>query len=196
MTFKYLLLTSNSTYRSDLRGRTHRRLLRLSNRLMGYERTCASQGNLHAVPRQWWWMGKYRPLSPRWDHYSTMVFSWSRRWCSHVRRAQRCLACPPISYDVGFGVQCNAWVDHTHHILFLSRSRLAKYCAGTEYTDTQTGIPIIQVPYDSTNSIGGTTFMTTLLILPSLVGMITTVAASSRQVWAFARDKGLPTLNT
>lgn len=95
MTFKYLLLTSNSTYRSDLRGRTHRRLLRLSNRLMGYEGTCASQGNLHAVPRQWW-MGKHRPLSPRWDHHSTMVFSWSRRWCSHVRRAQRCLACPPI----------------------------------------------------------------------------------------------------
>ena len=74
------------------------------------------------------------------------------------------------------------------------------FCLGPDWqdtvlglnTDTQTGIHVIQVLYNSTNSITGTTVMTTLLILLSLVGTITTVAASSRQVWAFARDKGLP----
>lgn len=74
------------------------------------------------------------------------------------------------------------------------------FCLGPDWqdtvlglnTDTQTGIPVIQVLYNSTNSIAGTTVMTTLLIFLSLAGSITTVAASSRQVWAFARDKGFP----
>ena len=58
---------------------------------------------------------------------------------------------------------------------------------------TQTGIPIIQVLYNSTDSmIAATTFMTTILILLSMVGTITCIASSSRRVWVFARDKGFP----
>lgn len=74
------------------------------------------------------------------------------------------------------------------------------FCLGPDWQDnvlgltnpTQTGIPIIQVLYNSTNSIPATTFMTTILILLSMVGTITCIASSSRQVWAFARDKGFP----
>lgn len=75
------------------------------------------------------------------------------------------------------------------------------FCLGPEWQDnvlgltnpTQTGISIIQVLYNSTNSmIAATTFMTTILILLSMVGTITCIASSSRQVWAFARDKGFP----
>ena len=74
------------------------------------------------------------------------------------------------------------------------------FCLGPDWQDnvlgftnpTQTGIPIIQVLYNSTNSIAATTFMTTILILLSMVGTITCIASSSRQVWAFARDKGFP----
>lgn len=58
--------------------------------------------------------------------------------------------------------------------------------------DTQTGIPIIQVLLQSTNSVPGTIVMTTILIVLSMVGTITCIASSSRQVWAFARDKGFP----
>ena len=74
------------------------------------------------------------------------------------------------------------------------------FCLGPDWQDnvlgltnpTQAGILIIQVLYNSTNSIAATTFMTTILILLSMVGTITCIASSSRQVWAFARDKGFP----
>lgn len=72
------------------------------------------------------------------------------------------------------------------------------FCLGPDWQDnvigdsTQTGIPIIQVLYTSTNSINGTIILTTILILLSMVGTITVIASSSRQVWAFARDKGFP----
>lgn len=57
-------------------------------------------------------------------------------------------------------------------------------------TPTQTGIPIIQALPNSTNSIPATTSMTTIPYLLSMVGIITCIASSSRQVWAFARNKG------
>ena len=74
------------------------------------------------------------------------------------------------------------------------------FCLGPDWQDnvlgltedTQTGVPIIQVLYQSTNSIPGTVVMTTVLIVLSMVGTITCIASSSRQVWAFARDKGFP----
>lgn len=75
------------------------------------------------------------------------------------------------------------------------------FCLGPDWYDnvlglgdtpTATGIPIIQVLYASTNSINGTIIMTTILIILSMVGTITVIASSSRQVWAFARDKGFP----
>ena len=74
------------------------------------------------------------------------------------------------------------------------------FCLGPDWQDnvlglttpTQTGVPIIQVLYQSTNSMSGTMVMTTVLIVLSMVGTITCIASSSRQIWAFARDKGLP----
>ena len=74
------------------------------------------------------------------------------------------------------------------------------FCLGPDWQDnvlgfttpTQTGIPIIQVLYNSTNSAAAATVMTTILILLSLAGTIAVIASSSRQVWAFARDKGFP----
>ena len=77
------------------------------------------------------------------------------------------------------------------------------FCLGPDWqdnvlgltTETQTGIPIIQVLLNSTGSVPATIFMTTILILLSMVGTITCIASSSRQVWAFARDKGFPFSN-
>ena len=68
------------------------------------------------------------------------------------------------------------------------------FCLGNvdDVLNSPTGVPIIQVLYNSTGSMAGTTVLTVVLILLSLVGTITCVAASSRQVWAFARDKGFP----
>lgn len=68
------------------------------------------------------------------------------------------------------------------------------FCLGNvdDVLNSPTGVPIIQVLYNSTGSMAGTTVLTVILILLSLIGTITCVAASSRQMWAFARDKGFP----
>lgn len=75
------------------------------------------------------------------------------------------------------------------------------FCLGADWPDavlglgdkpTQTGIPIVEVLYRSTGSIAGTSILVAVLIMLSLIGTITVIATSSRQVWAFARDGGLP----
>lgn len=68
------------------------------------------------------------------------------------------------------------------------------FCIGDIETvlDSPTGYPIIQVLYNSTGSYAATVVMTVLLLMLSLVGTITCVAATSRQMWAFARDRGFP----
>ncbi|KAI4284190.1 MAG: hypothetical protein L6R38_001606 [Xanthoria sp. 2 TBL-2021] len=58
--------------------------------------------------------------------------------------------------------------------------------------NSSTSIPIIQVLYNSTGSYTATVVMTTVLIVLCMVGTITAIAATSRQMWAFACDKGLP----
>ncbi|OCK80861.1 amino acid transporter [Lepidopterella palustris CBS 459.81] len=57
---------------------------------------------------------------------------------------------------------------------------------------TPTGQPFIQVFYNVTNSKGGASAMTAIMITMATFGCVTNVATSSRQVWAFARDQGLP----
>lgn len=92
------------------------------------------------------------------------------------------------------------WASFLNALLGLVMLITFCFCLGPDWqenvlgftTPTQTGIPIIQVLYTSTNSITGTIVMTTVLIVLSMVGTITCIASSSRQVWAFARDKGFP----
>lgn len=60
---------------------------------------------------------------------------------------------------------------------------------------TPTGYPFIQVFANGTGSIGGATGMTAVLIILSLFGALTNVASASRQLFAFARDQGVPFSN-
>jgi amino acid transporter len=57
---------------------------------------------------------------------------------------------------------------------------------------TPTGQPVIQMFYNVTGSKASTTAMVSVLIVMAAAGCVTNIATSSRQVWAFARDKGLP----
>ncbi|KAK5680102.1 hypothetical protein LTR17_027574, partial [Elasticomyces elasticus] len=57
---------------------------------------------------------------------------------------------------------------------------------------TRTGYPFIQVFYTVTNSHVGTTLMTVIMNLPLIGSVIACVATSSRQIWSFARDEGVP----
>ena len=55
-----------------------------------------------------------------------------------------------------------------------------------------TGVPVIQIIYDSTNSLAGTSCLTTLFIVIDVFCAIALTAEGGRAVYAFARDRGLP----
>ncbi|RMD41004.1 hypothetical protein DV735_g4103, partial [Chaetothyriales sp. CBS 134920] len=55
-----------------------------------------------------------------------------------------------------------------------------------------TGYPIIQVFLTATNSGGGATGLTVILVILGVCTNLTTMAGSSRQIFSFARDKGVP----
>ncbi|KAI2487155.1 Amino acid transporter [Pyrenophora tritici-repentis] len=57
---------------------------------------------------------------------------------------------------------------------------------------SMTGQPVLQAVYDATGSITGTEVMGALLIILVFFASVSVTAASSRQIWSFARDRGLP----
>lgn len=58
--------------------------------------------------------------------------------------------------------------------------------------ESETGYPFIQVFYNVTQSLPGTNAMTSVIIVLLISCTITEVATASRQLWSFARDRGLP----
>lgn len=57
---------------------------------------------------------------------------------------------------------------------------------------THTGQPFIQLFYNATQSVGGASAMTAIVIFMLSACCISEVATASRQLWSFARDGGLP----
>ncbi|CAG8146698.1 unnamed protein product [Penicillium salamii] len=57
---------------------------------------------------------------------------------------------------------------------------------------TPTGYPFMQVFFNAKKSLPGTNAMTAILVLTLTASTITEVATASRQLWSFARDRGLP----
>ena len=68
------------------------------------------------------------------------------------------------------------------------------FCAGDIERDleTTTGFPFIEIFYQATNSPGGATAMTCVILALVFFATIGLIATASRMTWAFARDKGLP----
>jgi choline transport protein len=68
------------------------------------------------------------------------------------------------------------------------------FCIGNvqEVLQSSTGFPFIEVFLTSTNSVGATTGMTAIIMLLQFCATISNVATTSRQLYAFARDDGLP----
>lgn len=52
--------------------------------------------------------------------------------------------------------------------------------------------PVLQAVYNATGSVAGTLVMGSMLVLLMFFAAVSVAAASSRQIWAFSRDKGLP----
>ncbi|KAL1596677.1 hypothetical protein SLS60_009325 [Paraconiothyrium brasiliense] len=61
-----------------------------------------------------------------------------------------------------------------------------------EVLASPTGYAFIQMFYNATNSLAGASVMTFIIIFMLSVCAVSEAAACSRQIWSFARDKGLP----
>ena len=68
------------------------------------------------------------------------------------------------------------------------------FCIGDITTTAQssTGVPLIQIFYDSTQSVVGACFLSSLITVIVLVCANLLIAEGSRSLYAFARDHGLP----
>lgn len=68
------------------------------------------------------------------------------------------------------------------------------FCIGDieETASTSTGVPVIQIIYDSTGSKAATCVLSTLISVIVIVAGNNILAEGSRSVYAFARDNGLP----
>ena len=58
--------------------------------------------------------------------------------------------------------------------------------------DTDTGFPFLQLFVDVTKSNAATAVMAAIVIITLISAVVSEVATASRQIWAFARDDGLP----
>ena len=68
------------------------------------------------------------------------------------------------------------------------------FCIGdiSSTASSTTGVPLIQIFYDSTGSVVGTCFLSSLIVVVALVCANALLAEGSRSLFAFARDHGLP----
>ena len=68
------------------------------------------------------------------------------------------------------------------------------FCIGdiTTTATSTTGVPLIQIFYDSTGSVVGACFLSSLIVVIVLVCANFLLAEGSRSLFAFARDHGLP----
>ena len=68
------------------------------------------------------------------------------------------------------------------------------YTAGNtdELLQSATGFPIIQMLYNATGNLPAVNFLTALIVIALTASVTAEIATSSRQLWAFARDHGVP----
>ncbi|KAG9558754.1 GABA permease, partial [Aureobasidium melanogenum] len=70
----------------------------------------------------------------------------------------------------------------------------ACFCMGSidGVAESATGSPIVQIFYDSTQSVAGASCLTFLMVMIQFFSAISLLAEGGRAVYAFARDRGLP----
>jgi choline transport protein len=68
------------------------------------------------------------------------------------------------------------------------------FCMGDleKTANTPTGVPVIEIFYHSTKSVGGASALSSLIAVIALVCANSLMAEGSRVIYAFARDRGLP----
>lgn len=68
------------------------------------------------------------------------------------------------------------------------------FCIGNfeDLQHSQTGFPFIDIYLKVTGSVGGTAAMTCIIVVLAGCATVGVIASTSRVIWAFARDRGLP----
>jgi choline transport protein len=68
------------------------------------------------------------------------------------------------------------------------------YCIGDldQVENTPTGLPIIEVYYQATQSKQATNILVVMMALILFISLFNIFASVSRLTWSFAKDKGLP----
>ena len=68
------------------------------------------------------------------------------------------------------------------------------FCMGSveDAVNSPTGFPFMEIFFQATNSLTGTTVMISICIVMALSAQAGLLAAASRMCWSFARDRGLP----
>ncbi|KAF2502800.1 amino acid transporter [Lophium mytilinum] len=86
------------------------------------------------------------------------------------------------------------WTVAVNSVLGLVMLITICFCLGDVPTilSTATGYPYIQVLYNATGSNAATSVLAAIMIIMSTFGCVNNVATSSRQLFAFARDHGVP----
>lgn len=65
------------------------------------------------------------------------------------------------------------------------------YCIGPLHSILDVDLPYLNL-FSNTGSTSAAMFLTVILILLVYAGNITALATTSREVWAFSRDRGFP----
>ncbi|KAE8419508.1 putative amino acid permease [Aspergillus pseudocaelatus] len=68
------------------------------------------------------------------------------------------------------------------------------FCAGNleDALNSPTGYPFMEIFYKATSSLPGSLFMCSILIIIYCCSLMGLLAAASRQLWSFSRDRGVP----
>ncbi|KAJ5827392.1 hypothetical protein N7447_004155 [Penicillium robsamsonii] len=68
------------------------------------------------------------------------------------------------------------------------------FCSGDiqDALDGPTGYPYIEIFYQATGSTAGSVVMSTIILVIGICGVIGILAAASRQIWSFSRDRAVP----
>ncbi len=61
-----------------------------------------------------------------------------------------------------------------------------------QVANSKTGLPIIEVYYQATQSKHGTNILVVMMAIVLFISLFNIFASVSRLTWAFARDNGLP----
>ncbi|KAJ5994550.1 amino acid permease [Penicillium sp. IBT 35674x] len=68
------------------------------------------------------------------------------------------------------------------------------FCVGDleDALHSRTGYPFMEIFYEATNSLSGSLFMCSIILVIYCCSLMGLLAAASRQLWSFSRDKGVP----